>query len=144
MNVAAGRLLGIDFGTKRVGLALSDPSRTIARGLDTITYRSVYDLIAQLRRVIEGEVVTQFVIGMPLNMKGEEGGAARKVAAFVKLLEKEFMLPSVYVDERFTSKIAEQTLQSYGKSVSRNKDEIDKIAAMLILQTYLDRSNASV
>jgi len=144
MNVVQGRHLGIDFGTKRVGLAISDPSMTIATSLKTLLYHSSHELMAKLHDVCERHGVAQFVVGLPLTMKGEKGIAAQKVEAFVELLEGEFTMPIVYVDERLTSKIAEQTLQSCGKSPSRNKGEIDKIAAMIILQTHLDRIHASV
>ncbi len=144
MNPGQGRILGIDYGSKRVGLAISDPTRTIAQGVPTLLYSSNKDLIKKIGDMVTNYGVTGFVVGLPLNLKGQVGAAALKVQAFVALLETTFNLQTTVIDERFTSRIAERTLQSCGKAPSKTRDKIDKISAILILQGYLDRSHASV
>lgn len=132
------RLLGVDYGKKRVGLALSDPLGMIASGYETLEVRSKKQLLADLKSVIESQQVSKIVMGLPVRSTGEEGEMAEVVRAFGQKLEAATGLEVVYVDERFTSTIAQQALQAQGIKPSRKKHLVDKTAAALILQNYLD------
>ncbi len=132
------RILGIDFGEKRLGIAVSDPMRIIAQSLPTLTCRSPSDAIEQVAEVVEVYEVGEIVIGLPVTLSGSSGVAADKVTRFADRLQQQFDLPVTFVDERFTSVIAEKALRSAGKEPSRNKSKIDRISASLILQSYLD------
>jgi len=133
-----GRILAIDYGTKRTGLAVTDPLRIIATSLETVETKNLVDY---LKKYLLKEQVDEVVIGMPKQMNNTDSQIAPEVrqfmvkfsATFTELLVKE-------VDERFTSKIAFQTMIDGGmkKKDRREKGNVDKISATLILQTYLD------
>ncbi len=136
-----GRILAIDYGQKRVGLAVTDPDRIIANGLTTL---HVKDLFSFLRQYIAREGVDCIVVGEPRDMKNQASDASRFIEPFVKKLRKQF--PSVVVDrmdERFTSQMAFQTMidAGLGKKSRQNKELIDTISATLILQSYMDQLN---
>ncbi len=133
-----GRLLAIDYGQKRIGVAVSDPTRTIAQGLPTIVYKSLPEALEKIDKLVEEYQIQLVVVGMPLTMNGEVGLAARKVEVFVGFLKKRYLVPVVLWDERLTSVVAAKTIRESGKSPSRNKSKIDELAARLILQNYLD------
>lgn len=133
-----GRLLAIDYGQKRIGVAVSDPTRTIAQGLPTIVYKSLPEALEKIDELVEEYQIQLVVVGMPLTMNGEVGSAARKVEVFVGFLKKRYSVPVVLWDERLTSVVAAKTIRESGKSPSRNKSKIDELAARLILQNYLD------
>jgi len=132
------RLLGIDFGNKRIGLALSDPSGTIATGYMTIQNDEMtYSRIAEI--IIEKEVGSN-VIGLPITLKGGESQKTKEVRSFSSDLQKKVDVPVVFQDERFTSKNAMATMISMNTTQKqrRQKGKIDEIAAAIILQAYLD------
>ena len=134
-----GRIIGIDYGTKRVGLAVTDPTQTIANGLKTIP---VKDLMNFLRSYVERENVVEFVVGYPKKMNNLPSESAIFVDRLLKQLRVKFPhIPVELMDERFTSKIAFQTMIDGGlrKKKRRDKAIIDTISAVLILQSYLDR-----
>lgn len=134
-----GRIIGIDYGTKRVGLAVTDPTQTIANGLKTIP---VNELMNFLRSYVERENVVEFVVGYPKKMNNLPSESAIFVDRLLKQLRVEFPhIPVELMDERFTSKIAFQTMIDGGlrKKKRRDKAIIDTISAALILQSYLDR-----
>jgi putative Holliday junction resolvase len=133
------RYLGIDFGEKRVGLAISDPSLTIAQPLKTITYASPKLLFRELSTIIQQYSVTKIVCGLPLSMKGGDSQKTREVREFAKALEMSIGVPVFLFDERLTTLQAELTLHQLGKKPSRNRDKIDQLAAQFILQTFLDQ-----
>ncbi len=135
-----GRILAIDYGTKRVGLAVTDSLQIIATALDTV---SAQDIISYLLNYIKTESLECFVVGMPKNLDGEDTGNTEPVQKFIKLLEKNFTdIPIHLEDERFTSKIALQSMIGNSKKKDRrNKGNIDKISAVLILQSYLERKS---
>ncbi len=133
-----GRILGIDYGKKRIGLAVSDPMRKIARGLPTIENCSLPEVFTELENIINNQEVIKIVVGFPITMKAEVGKAAQVTDKFVTALKNRFELPTVVWDERLTSVLAKRTMQEYGKSPSKNKSKVDEIAAILILQSYLD------
>ena len=132
------RALGIDFGEKRVGLALSDKLNIIASPYKTIQYVSETELINQIKKIVIEKEIGIFVIGLPLNMKGQDSAQTKKVRSFKKLLSK-LELPIVYEDERFSSIIAKNSLVLQNIKTGHNKSEIDRTAAAIILQQYLDK-----
>ena len=133
------RLIGIDYGRKRVGVALSDPLCIFASPLETVPAAKIIDY---LKNFAEKETITRFVVGYPLNMNGAPAQAAADVDAFLKTLGKAFPdVPIALEDERFTSVLAHRAMIDGGmkKSDRRDKMSVDKISAALILQSYLDK-----
>tara|TARA_B100002051_G_scaffold24050_1_gene18753 strand:+ start:682 stop:1095 length:414 start_codon:yes stop_codon:yes gene_type:complete len=133
------RTLGIDFGEKRVGLALSDRSNLIASPYKTLIYSSEDDLISKIKKIVTDKEIKVFVIGLPLNMKGKDSDQTKKVRKFKKLLSI-LELPIVLEDERFSSIIAKNSLVLQNVKTGHNKSEIDRTAAAIILQQYLDKN----
>ncbi len=132
------RVLGLDLGEKRIGLAVSDPMFIIAQGLPTIEYTEFKTALARIIAVIEEYSVCKVVVGLPLTMRGEIGNMAEKSLKLIDLIKSAIRVPVDTIDERLTSRAAEQALRELGKSPSRNKSKIDELAASFILQTYLD------
>ncbi len=133
-----GRLLGIDYGEKRVGIAVTDLSKIISSSLTTV---ATHEAMKFLKDYCSKEPIEVFVIGDPKTLRNEANALTPKVNAFIELLQKEFPLIPVHkVDERFTSKMASALiLQSgIGKMKRRNKELVDKVSAAIILQTFLD------
>ena len=135
-----GRALGIDFGTKRVGLALSDRSNIIASPYRTLNYVSEKDLITQLETIISKNDIEILVLGLPINMKGEDTAQTMKVRNFKEILSA-LRIPIVYEDERLSSVSAINSLMLQNVKTGHNKPEIDKTAAAIILQQYLDKNS---
>ena len=134
-----GRALGIDFGTKRVGLAISDRSNIIASPYRTLNYVSEKDLVAQLETIVSENDIKILVLGLPINMKGEDTVQTTKVRNFKDILST-LQIPIVYEDERLSSVSAINSLTLQNVKTGRNKPEIDKTAAAIILQQYLDKN----
>ena len=132
------RILSIDYGEVRVGLALSDLTCTIARPFKTLKYNDMDDLINQLCEIIEENQVNKVVAGIPYNMKGDDTKQTIKVREFVLILEKKLGYEIILVDERLTSLEAEKFMHQMDIKTGFNKDRIDKIAASIILQEYID------
>ncbi len=133
-----GRILAIDYGQKRVGIAVTDETRIIANGLITV---HVKDVMSFLKEYIAKENVDCIIVGEPRDMKNRASDAARFIEPFVKHLKKQF--PDMVVDrmdERFTSKIAFQSMidAGLGKKSRQNKELVDTISATLILQSYME------
>ena len=135
-----GRALGIDFGTKRVGLALSDRSNMIASPYRTLNYVSEKDLITQLETIVTKNDIEILVLGLPINMKGEDTAQTMKVRNFKEILST-LRIPIVYEDERLSSVSAINSLMLQNVKTGHNKPEIDKTAAAIILQQYLDKNS---
>lgn len=135
----AGRVLGIDFGVRRIGIAVSDPSGIIAQGLDTIEYKKIDDAFDSLAGILDRFEVSEAVIGLPLTLKGGSGESVNRVMKFGERLKSRFDVRISYLDERFTSVMAERSLKEMGRSPSRVKGSIDKIAATILLQDHLNR-----
>lgn len=133
-----GRVLGLDYGRKRVGVAVSDPLGLTAQPMDTWTGFSDRELVEKIRHLISDQDIHTIVIGEPKTLKGEKKEMSVRVFRFVALLRQTLSIPVCQVDERFTSVIAEKVLRDSGLQPSRHKEKIDRIAAVLILQTYLD------
>lgn len=136
-----GRILAIDYGEKRVGLAVTDPLKIIAGGLPTVETKNVFSF---LKEYLSKEKIESFVIGDPKNLNNEDMMITQKVNAFAEQLKKEFPEVTIYrVDERYTSKMAMQTIVQSGisKNKRRQKELVDKISAVIILQNFLERMN---
>ena len=135
-----GRSLGIDFGEKRVGLSLSDRSNLIASPFMTINYINENDLVTQLKKIVIENDIENFVLGLPINMKGEDTAQTKVVRKFKKSLSS-LKLPIIYEDERLSSVSAKNSLILQNIKTGHNKPEIDKTAAAIILQQYLDKNS---
>jgi putative Holliday junction resolvase len=133
------RSLGLDVGTKTIGVAVSDPMGWTAQGLTTVRRQNMVKDLAALLQLVEQTEAGQFVVGLPKNMDGSLGSQAEYVHDFVAKLEKAIPLPVVYIDERLSSKQAQQAMIDAGMRRDKRKSMIDEQAAMVILQTYLDR-----
>ncbi|MBD2097477.1 Holliday junction resolvase RuvX [Trichocoleus sp. FACHB-591] len=131
--------LGLDVGRKRIGVAGCDGTGLIATGLTTIEYKSFVQVVDQLKDLIQQRQVQVLVVGLPYSMDGSLGFQAKQVQKFAKRLTAALQLPVEYMDERLTSFQAEQLLQAENISPSRNKALIDRKAAALILQQWLDQ-----
>ncbi|MEE3152852.1 MAG: Holliday junction resolvase RuvX [Candidatus Neomarinimicrobiota bacterium] len=134
------RTLGIDFGSKRVGLALSDRLNLIASPYKTLNYISEKELISQLKSIVYENNIEIFVLGLPINMKGEDTIQTKKVRNFKKLLSG-LGLPVIYEDERLSSISAKNSLVLQNIKTGHHKGAIDRTAAAIILQQYLDKSS---
>lgn len=133
-----GRILAIDYGIKRTGMAVTDPLQIIATALDTVDTKSA---ISYLKQYMIKEQVDELVIGLPKKLDNSDSEIAPLVKQFTEKLNKAFpSLRVYYVDERFTSKIAHRAMIDGGmkKKDRRDKANVDKISATLILQTYLE------
>jgi len=133
------RILAFDYGTKRIGIAVTDPLQIIATGLDTIHPK---DIVDYLKKYLLTEQVEAFVIGEPKQMNGSPSESAPHVKGFSTILKKNFpTIPQHWIDERFTSKLAEQTIMQSGlkKSDRRDKARVDTIAATIILQYFMEQ-----
>lgn len=133
------RSLGLDVGTKTIGVAVSDPLGWTAQGLTTVRRTNLVKDLATLKQLVAETDAGQFVVGLPKNMDGSLGSQAEFVHAFVAKLEAAIPLPVVYIDERLSSKQAQQAMIDAGMRRDKRKAMIDEQAAMVILQTYLDR-----
>jgi len=132
-----GRILAIDYGRKRCGVAVTDPLKIVANGLETVPTHQLMDFIKNYMRVEDVELI---VMGQPTQLNGEPSESMRYITPFVGRLKKELPgLPVVMVDERFTSTIAHQAMIDGGmkKSDRRDKSRVDTIAATIILNDYL-------
>jgi len=134
------RLLGIDFGTVRIGLSLSDPTRTLASPLPFLDNNSPSQVISALSMLIETNQITGLVIGMPRNMDGTYGPSAQKVRDFIAQIQKSISLPITPIDERLTTAQASKQLSSIGLNQKQLRKKVDSSSASLILQQYLDRN----
>lgn len=154
-----GRILSIDLGERRVGLAISDETQTIAQGLATINFENETDLIERLKRIIQERMVSEIVIGYPLSLSSKETTRSIWVKAFLEKLQKQVTIPIQLFDERLTSLMAERFLEeanqprrgtsrhhrpSHGVSAAAKihrqnqmKRVIDKLAATIILEDFL-------
>ncbi|WP_367865043.1 Holliday junction resolvase RuvX [Pedobacter sp. WC2423] len=132
------RIIAFDYGTKRIGIAVTDPLQIIATGLDTIHPK---DIVEYLKKYLLTEQVEAFVIGEPKQMDGTPSESAQHVRGFSTTLKKNFPeIPQHWIDERFTSKLAHQTIMQSGlkKQDRRNKERVDTIAATIILQYFME------
>jgi len=132
------RLLGVDYGAVRVGLAVSDAERRIASPLTTYTRRAPEQDARFFKELIEAEEIAALVVGLPMHTTGHEGASARAARVFGAWLAKLSGLACVYWDERFTTVFAEAALWDAGLTHKKRKSRRDRVAAQMLLQSYLD------
>lgn len=138
-----GRVLCIDYGKSRIGLALSDPLQIIASPLKTIESRNTEKAILTIQDIVIKNDVELIAIGLPIALSGNSTAQTEEVKNFIDLLKNEISAPVEEVDERLSSVEAIKILHEKGVRTGHNKGEIDKTAAAIILQTYLDTKNYS-
>jgi putative Holliday junction resolvase len=135
---STGRLLGVDYGTVRIGLSVSDPDRKIAFPLTTYERDRREQDAAFFKELVSAEAIVGIVLGLPLHVDGHEGAKAREARAFGQWLSAVLGLPVVFWDERFTTVEAEGYLLEAGLTNKRRKARRDRVAAQILLQTYVD------
>jgi putative Holliday junction resolvase len=135
------RILGLDVGSKRIGLAVSDPLGITAQGLDTLHRQNKRLDFEHLERVIREYAVAEIVVGLPLRMSGGEGTQAEKMQVFAEEIRRRFQLPVHLWDERLTSAQANRLLRETEMSIKRRGQVVDRMAAVLILQSWMDARN---
>ena len=130
-----GRLLGLDYGTRRVGVAICDSSRLIASPYAVL---EASDVLAGLDEILSAEDIEGIVVGLPVSLSGQEGQIALAARSFAETVSSHTGLPVELVDERFTTKVAEDVLIQGGVRRSKRRDIRDKMAATVMLQGHLD------
>jgi putative Holliday junction resolvase len=134
--------LGIDHGSKRIGLAISDPDGKVALPVGTLARRGLERDLAAIRELVEARQVERIVVGLPLHMDGRAGREAEAARAFAGRLASELGLPVDTIDERWTTREAERALRATGRKGKKKRAVIDSVAAALFLRTYLEREGA--
>ena len=132
------RILGIDYGERRIGLALSDPLGIIAKPLTIIDRKKTADHISRISEIVSERKITSIVVGLPLTLKGGYSKQTEIVLAFIDRLKLDLQIPVVAVDERLSSVAAEKALQAQDVKTGHNKGRVDETAAAIFLQEYLD------
>ena len=132
------RIMGLDVGDRTIGVAISDALMLTAQARPTLRRKDPQSDIEHLRRLAVDNEVHQIVVGQPLHMDGRESRQSQKIARFAEQLQQTLDLPIVFWDERLTSFEAEQHLEQLGLNWRQRREQVDKIAAMIILQNYLD------
>ncbi len=136
------RALGLDIGSVRVGVAISDPSGTVASPLAVLDARKTLEDPAELRAIVDENGVDLLVVGLPVTMAGEEGPQARAVREAAESLGRSLGLPVVFVDERLSTAAAAAAMRAGGVRSRKQRGQVDKVAAAVLLQGYLDASRA--
>jgi putative Holliday junction resolvase len=132
------RILALDHGTKRIGVAVSDETKTIAQPLEYIPAEPFADFLERLKKLLVEKEIDLVLIGLPRNMDGSYGPAAQKVEAFVAVLRGAITVPIKMWDERLTSAQANKILIQAKVRRDKRKEKMDKMAAAILLQSYLD------
>ena len=136
-----GRILGIDYGERRTGLAISDPSQVLSSSLSTLKGVDARQMLMRVTAAVRQYDVVAIVVGMPFHMNHTVGSRCIQVRRFIDSLRKICPVPIHTWDERWSTVSAEKTMIERGLSPSRNRDRVDQIAAAFILQSFLDRLN---
>ena len=134
------RILGLDHGDRRIGLALSDPLQIIAKPFKTIDLKFTKNIFDLLNSIIEEYDIEKIIVGYPITLKNEFSIQTEKVLKFVELLKKNIQIEVELYDERLTSQIAQKSLVMQGIKTGHNKEDVDKTAAAVFLQNYLDEN----
>jgi putative Holliday junction resolvase len=137
-----GRAAGIDYGHVRIGIAISDPSRTIASPLENYTRRGLEQDALRFRKLAADEGVTLFVVGLPIHLDGGESEKSREARQFGKWLGETTGVPVQFFDERFTSHEAEQRMLAVDMTRKRRKKRMDMLAAQIMLSAFLESRGA--
>ena len=132
------RILGLDYGTRRIGAAVSDPRRSIATPLEVYERRNIQRDAAHYQTLVKEHDVDRIVVGLPLHTGGGEGGLAKQARIFGLWLTEQTGIPVVYQDERYSTVDADEVLRSAGFKVKDRKAKRDMLAARILLQNYLD------
>jgi putative Holliday junction resolvase len=135
------RILGIDYGTVRIGLALSDPTGTLASPLPCWENKSIPQIRTSLAELVQNHGISKIIVGLPRNMDGSYGPAAEKVRSFISQIQPNLEIPIETQDERLTTVQASKQLSSMGLSQRDLRMKVDSSSASLILQQYLDRKS---
>jgi len=134
-----GRILGIDHGNRRIGLALSDPMQIIAKPHDTIIYSQINSVLEKIKSLIPEFDIEKIILGLPLGMNGKDTDQTRIVREFSDLLKSELNIDIEFEDERLSSLSAKKILVLQGVKTGHEKGRVDQTAAAIFLQQYLDR-----
>ena len=132
------RILALDHGSRRIGVAVSDETKTIAQPLEFISAEPFADFLARLEKILVEKEIDLILIGLPRNMDGSYGPASQKVEAFVAVLKTAITVPIKMRDERLTSVMANRILIQGNVRRDKRKEKVDKMAAAILLQSYLD------
>jgi putative Holliday junction resolvase len=132
------KVLGLDIGQKRIGIAISDELRCIAQGVKVLNRKGIDDDLEAIKEIIVAAEVSEIVVGLPKNMDGSLGDSAQKVLSFVSKMKESLSVPIILWDERWTTSEATQVLLQADLSRRKRRKVVDKVAAVLILQGYLD------
>ena len=135
------RLIGVDMGSKRVGLSISDENRKIATPLKTINYKNVQMLILEINEIVNGNNINGVIIGNPINMDGTEGSSSQSVKDKIKIMSKKIKIPLILWDERLSTVGAFNISSQLDVNVTKRLKNIDENAATFILQGVLDFLN---
>lgn len=133
------RLMGLDYGDSRTGVAVSDLLGITAQGVESIKHTGEKQLLNRLREIIEEYQVKKIVIGLPLNMNATSGARVEKTKKFIEKLKTEFGLEVITIDERLTTVASHRTMTELGVNKNKKKNIVDMMSAVLILQMYMDR-----
>jgi len=139
-SLRLSRILGLDYGERRIGLALSDPLGIIAKPLTVIDIKKTKDYFSEILKIINSNDVSSVVVGLPLTLKGKNSKQTEIVISFIDQLKNKIHLPIITIDERLSSLAAEKSLIDQGIKTGHNKALIDQTAAAIFLQEHLDSS----
>jgi len=131
------RIMSIDYGTVRIGIALSDPLQIIANPFKVIQ-NSGEEVFSEINSIIKSEKVGKIILGLPVNLEGNDTKKTIEVRDFFEKLKKRISIPIIYWDESYSSAEAEEMLKRMGKSIKESRKVVDKFAASIILKSYLD------
>ncbi|MBS4014830.1 MAG: Holliday junction resolvase RuvX [Candidatus Latescibacteria bacterium] len=134
-----GRILAIDFGKKHIGLAVSDETKTIATGLDTLSYHNKKEVIEKLKQIVKDKEVEKIVLGYPISMSGKITKIGLEVLEFKKFLEQNLSLKIELLDERLTTEISKRIVEQVRRKPTPPKALLDKLSAIIMLQDYLSQ-----
>ena len=143
MRQSVPRILAVDWGERRIGLAVSDPQGIIATGLKTLVVRGAADAVARVAAIAAEREVERIVVGLPLLLSGERGEAAEAAQRFANALAARTGLPVDTYDERLTSALSERRLREAGARRGRSRTRVDEGAAVALLESFLQRARAA-
>lgn len=135
------KILAVDIGERRVGLALSDELGMLAHPFKTLQWSGLLNFITSIKQIITSENIDKLVIGIPYTLNGGLSEKTTEIKKIVDQIRNQIDVEVIEIDERLTTKMAIQALHAVGKKPSKNRNTIDQVAAVYILQSYLDRNN---
>lgn len=133
------RFLGLDYGEKRIGIALTDPLKIFSKPFTVIFNTGFENVLKELKNIVKSQNVNKIIVGLPLNLKGEDTKKTIEVREFTEKLQASIEVDIEFQDERYTSVDAEQSLKESGHSIMESRQKVDAVAASLILRSYLNR-----